>query len=310
MIKVSKLTKKFGEVTAIENMSFEVEKGEIVGFLGPNAAGKTTTMRILSCFFPPSSGTANIAGYDVLEDSIDARRCIGYIPENIAMYSNIKTKDYLIYVAQLKGISSKKEAIQRTCKIMERCGVTDVGDVMIQKLSKGYKQRIGLAQALVNDPPVLILDEPTVGLDPKQIIQVRQLIKNLAGEHTIILSSHILPEVNMTCERIIIINKGKVVAVDTPNSLAKKLSGVERIYMEVCQDASHLMERISKWQGVVCVESAEEKRGFYVETVLHTDLRSDLARVAVNNGFDLVELSLVDMTLEDVFLSLTTEEVT
>ncbi len=220
MIEVENLTKYYGDRPAIDNITFRVEKGEILGFLGPNGAGKTTTMRILAGFFPPTSGIARVAGYDVVNNSIDVRRRIGYMPETIPLYKDMRVKEYLEFVAEVKGVPRKRRK-SKIEKAMKECGTTEVYHRLIGKLSKGFQQRVGLAQALLHDPEVLILDEPTIGLDPKQIIEIRQLIKSLAGERTIILSTHILPEVSMTCQRVIIINEGKIIAMDTPENLNK-----------------------------------------------------------------------------------------
>ena len=232
MIEVQDLTKTFGERTAVDHISFAVNKGEILGFLGPNGAGKTTTMRMLTSFMPATSGTARIAGFDVFDNSLEVRRHIGYLPENPPVYPDMTVESYLDFVARIKGVPTEKRA-QRVTDALEKTNITDKRDELIKRLSRGYKQRVGLAQALVHDPDVIILDEPTVGLDPKQIIEVRHLIKNLAGNHTIVLSTHILPEVSMTCDRVVIINKGKIAAVDTPQNLTSQLKGGQRIRVEV-----------------------------------------------------------------------------
>ena len=214
MIEVDHITKYYGQTPAVQDVSFRVEKGEILGFLGPNGAGKTTTMRMLTCYLPPSEGTARVAGYDVFEDSMEVRKRIGYMPEHPPLYDDMMVRSYLTFVSKIKGVDAKQRK-SRIDLAMEQCGISDMPDTIIGKLSKGYRQRVGLAQALVHDPEVLILDEPTIGLDPRQIIEVRELIKSLAGDHTVILSTHILPEASMTCERVVIINKGKIVAMDT-----------------------------------------------------------------------------------------------
>ena len=224
MIKVEGLTKRYARTVAVDNISFEVEKGTIVGFLGPNGAGKTTTMRVLTCFLPPTAGTASVAGFDVLENPMEVKKRIGYLPETPPLYPEMEVSEYLKFVGQLKGISSADIA-KRVDQVVGRCAVGDVRNKLIGKLSKGYRQRVGLAQAIIHNPEVLILDEPTSGLDPKQIIEIRELLKSLAGEHTIILSTHILPEVEHTCERVIIINEGKLVAIDSVANLTNRLRG-------------------------------------------------------------------------------------
>src|SRR5712691_9587187 len=247
MISVKDLSKRYARNTAVDHISFEVERGQIVGFLGPNGAGKTTTMRILTCFLPPSSGTATVAGFDVLEAPLEVKKRIGYLPEAPPLYLEMRTAEYLTFVGRLKGLSGAKLR-QRVDAVCERCAVGDVKNKLLGKLSKGYRQRVGLAQAIIHNPEVLILDEPTAGLDPKQIIETRQLIKELAGTHTIILSTHILPEVSQTCERVVIINKGRMVAVDTPDNLTAKLRGSETMYVQVDalgQDASAVLKGIS-----------------------------------------------------------------
>src|SRR5262250_2301299 len=232
MITVENLSKRYATKTAIEGMSFQVEKGEVLGFLGPNGAGKTTTMRIITGYMPASEGTVLVDGFDVFDNPIDVRRRIGYLPENPPLYLEMTVAGYLRFVAKIKGVA-KNNIDAEVARVMERVSITDVKDRIIAKLSKGYKQRVGIAQSLLNDPPVLILDEPTIGLDPKQIHEVRELIKELAGKHTMVLSTHILPEVEQTCNRVIIIDKGKIVAVDTPQNLRSQVQGADRISLEV-----------------------------------------------------------------------------
>src|SRR6476660_9040267 len=246
MIKVEGLTKRYARNIAVDNISFEVEKGGIVGFLGPNGAGKTTTMRVLTCFLPPSSGSASVAGFDVLEHPLEVKKRIGYLPETPPVYPEMEVDEYLSFVGRLKGIPSADIA-RRVDEVMGRCAIGDVRTKLIGKLSKGYRQRVGIAQAIIHNPDVLILDEPTAGLDPKQIIETRELIKELAGDHTIILSTHILPEVSQTCDRVVIINKGHVVAVDTPDNLTARLRGSETMYLQVDDngtDASGTLQRV------------------------------------------------------------------
>ena len=310
MITVENLTKRYAAKTAIDGMSFQVEKGEILGFLGPNGAGKTTTMRIITGFMPASDGTVRVDGFDVFDNPLDVRRRIGYLPETPPLYLEMNVAGYLRFVAKIKGVPKEKLGSEVE-RVMERVNITDVRERIIAKLSKGYKQRVGLAQALLNDPPVLILDEPTIGLDPKQIHEVRELIKGLAGNHTVVLSTHILPEVEHTCHRVIIIDKGKIVAVDTPSNLRFQLQGAQRISVEVQGPESEIMSKLKAQPGVVDVRKLEEIDGrsrFQIEGELRKDIRSDLARVIVQSGWGLYELQSATMSLEDIFLKLTTAE--
>jgi len=311
LIEVEHLTKYFGSTLAVDDISFRVEKGEILGFLGPNGAGKTTTMRILTCFLAASKGTARVAGYDVFEDSLEVRKRIGYLPENPPVYSDMTVQFYLDFNARIKGIDPKDRK-RRVEEVMERCAIRDVKDTIIGKLSRGYKQRVGLAQALIHDPEVLILDEPTIGLDPRQIIEVRKLIKGLAGEHTIILSTHILPEVSMTCQRVVIINKGRIAAVDTPENLTTKLRGSERLFIEVEGPADEVSRKIREMPEVIGVTVETGRNGgrnaFLVDSKVEVDIRAQLASKIVGSGFGLLEMRPVGMSLEEIFLQLTTEE--
>lgn len=311
MIQVQNLSRYYGSLKAIDNVTFQVEKGEILGFLGPNAAGKTTTMRILTCYMPASSGTAKVAGFDVFDDALEVKRRIGYLPENPPIYTDMTVKYYLEFVSKIKGID-RRERGKRIEQVMERTTISDVKDILIKNLSKGYRQRVGLAQALVHNPEVLILDEPTIGLDPKQIIEVRELIKSLAGEHTIILSSHILPEVSMTCERVVIINKGKVVAEDTTKNLTAKAKGSEKLSIEVEGPSHDIINKLKQINGVTKVEASNGQKngkGFYtVESKLDVDVRKDVAEKIVKSGWGLLEMKQVGISLEEVFLHLTTKE--
>lgn len=305
MIEVEHLTKYYGDTPAIQDVCFSVQKGEILGFLGPNSAGKTTTMRILTGFMPPTAGTARVAGLDVTRDSLEIRRRIGYLPETVPLYPEMTVTGYLRYMAALHGVRKPADAVERA---MEACGLADRRDMLIGKLSKGYRQRVGLAQALVHDPEILILDEPTIGLDPRQIIEVRNLIKGLGGNHTIILSTHILPEVSQVCERVMIINKGRIVAEDTPERLTTRLRGSEQLYLQVGEPASDTVKRLRKVTGVQSV--AEKEKGCYeIEYALEADPRPQIAELAVNEGWKLLELRRVSMSLEEIFLTLTTEDV-
>jgi ABC-2 type transport system ATP-binding protein len=311
LIEVQDLTKTFGERIAVDHISFAVNKGEILGFLGPNGAGKTTTMRMLTSFMPATSGTARIAGFDVFDDSLEVRRHIGYLPENPPVYPDMTVESYLDFVARIKGVPAEKRG-QSVTDALEKTNITDKRDELIKRLSRGYKQRVGLAQALVHDPDVIILDEPTVGLDPKQIIEVRHLIKNLAGNHTIVLSTHILPEVSMTCDRVVIINKGKIAAVDTPQNLTSQLKGGQRIRVEVQASEQPLREVLTQIPGAsrVRIEAAQAKGHVLatIEAAEGKDIRSAIAAGIVEKGWPLFELKGVSFSLEDIFLELTTDD--
>ncbi len=305
-IEAQNLTKDYGNFLALRDVSFEAQRGEILGFLGPNGAGKTTTMRILTGYMPPSSGTARIAGYDVFADSIEARRRIGYLPETVPLYPEMSIYDYLDFYARLRGVQGRDAAIERA---MEMTDIGERADMLIGKLSKGFRQRVGIAQALLHEPEVLILDEPTIGLDPKQIIEVRNLIKSLGGEHTVLLSSHILPEVSQLCSRVLIINDGKIVAEDTPERLGARVRGAEHIFLQVAAPAPEIPAELEKIQGVLSVSPKEAPAGAYeIETTLNTDRRADIAAKAVQRGWGVLELRPVGLSLEEVFLKLTTEE--
>ncbi len=326
MIEVQHITKRYGNVTAVDDVSFRVERGEILGFLGPNGAGKTTTMRILTGYMPPSEGRAMVAGYDLFNDAIAAKRRTGYLPETPPLYPDMTALEYLDFVARIKGVPSRDRKT-RVAAVMERTHITDVAHRHCGKLSKGYRQRVGLAQALIHNPDVLILDEPTAGLDPKQIIETRELIRSLAGNHTIVLSTHILPEVAQTCDRVVIINKGRVVAIDTPDNLTARLKGAATLYVQVDAQGADAGAALAAVPGVTRVSSAEHPRGaaaadadavpppagvpqaFEVESEPEVDVRRDLARAVVTRGWGLLELRPVRMSLEDVFLQVTTEEV-
>lgn len=312
MITVTDLTKRYARNTAVDHISFEVHKGQIVGFLGPNGAGKTTTMRILTCFLPPTFGSASVAGFDVLEQSMEVKKRIGYLPEAPPLYPEMRTEEYLIFVGRLKGLA-KTEIGKRLDYVCDRCAIGDVKDKLLGKLSKGYRQRVGLAQAIIHNPDVLILDEPTAGLDPKQINETRALIRSLAGDHTIILSTHILPEVEQTCEQVIIINKGKLVATDSVDNLQRRARGAESLLVEVAGrrgdlDAATVQERLERVSGVTRVvfrNKRENRSTFEVESRRGSLSRGDLARAVVEAGWDLNELRPAAVSLEEVFLQLT-----
>src|SRR5467141_2709021 len=292
MINVINLSKRYARNTAVDHISFEVEKGQIVGFLGPNGAGKTTTMRMLTCFLPPSSGTAAVAGFDVIEEPLEVKKRIGYLPEAPPLYLEMRTAEYLTFVGRLKGLSGA-ELRQRVAMVCDRCAVGDVKNKLLGKLSKGYRQRVGLAQAIIHNPDVLILDEPTAGLDPKQIIETRELIKELAGDHTIILSTHILPEVSQTCQRVVIINKGHVVADDTPDNLTSRLQGSETLYVQVDAAGADAVTALARIPGVTRVVESDRRNGlagYEVESEHGRDVRRELARTVVTNDWGLLEL--------------------
>jgi gliding motility-associated transport system ATP-binding protein len=315
MIRVQELTKRYARNTAVDHISFEVQKGQIVGFLGPNGAGKTTTMRMLTCFLPPTSGSAAIAGFDVLEAPMEVKRRIGYLPEIPPLYDEMRTADYLAFVAKLKGLRGP-ELAKRVDYVLDRCAVAEVKDKVLNKLSKGYRQRVGLAQAIVHNPDVLILDEPTAGLDPKQINETRELIRSLAGDHTIILSTHILPEVEQTCQQVIIINKGKLVATDSVNNLQNRSRGAGSVLVEIAGrqealDTTEVKRRLETVPGVSRVllkESRENRFVFEVEGETDRAIRAGLARAIVEAGWDLNELRTAAVSLEEVFLQLTSSD--
>jgi ABC-2 type transport system ATP-binding protein len=310
VIEVQNLTKRYGPVTAVDDVSFRVEKGEILGFLGPNGAGKTTTMRVLTGYMPPTEGKAIVAGYDVFDQPIEAKRRTGYLPETPPLYPDMTARDYLMFVARIKGIP-RAERKSRVAAVMDRTRISDVANRHCSKLSKGYRQRVGLAQAILHNPDVLILDEPTAGLDPKQIIETRELIKELAGDHTIILSTHILPEVSQTCQRVVIINRGRVVAVDTPENLTARLRGSETMYVQVDAEGADVTTALQTIPGVTRVAAAGTSPGataFEVDSESGRDVRRQLASTIVTRGWGLLELRPMRMSLEEIFLHLTTEE--
>jgi ABC-2 type transport system ATP-binding protein len=315
MIKAEGLTKRYARTTAVDQISFEVAKGQIVGFLGPNGAGKTTTMRMLTCFLPPSAGTATVAGFDVLEQPLEVKKRIGYLPETPPLYPEMETAEYLKFVGKLKGLRGA-DLQKRVDYVCDRCAVTDVRKKLLGKLSKGYRQRVGLAQAIIHNPDVLVLDEPTAGLDPKQINETRELIKGLAGDHTIILSTHILPEVEQTCEQVIIIDKGKLVVTDSVRNLQARARGAESVRLEVAGrdgtlEASivqHKLEQVCGVSRVFCTEQVDGRAIFEVESQKGKLVRGNLARVVVECGWDLNELRPAAMSLEEIFLQLTASE--
>jgi len=312
MIEVQHLTKRYGPVTAVDDITFRVEKGEILGFLGPNGAGKTTTMRVLTGYMPATDGRAIVAGYDVFANPLEAKRRTGYLPETPPLYPEMTVREYLSFVARIKvgRPMSHAERTQRVNEVMKKTRIDDMANRACGKLSKGYRQRVGLAQALIHEPDVLILDEPTAGLDPKQIIETRDLIRSLAGDHTIVLSTHILPEVAQTCQRVVIINRGKVVAVDTPENLTHQLKGASSLYVQV-DGSPEVIDALRAVPGVRQVIVADKHArlvGYEIETEMQQDVRRDVARAVVDRGWGLLELRPMRMSLEEIFLQLTTDE--
>jgi ABC-2 type transport system ATP-binding protein len=310
VIEVQHITKRYGGVTAVDDVSFRVDKGEILGFLGPNGAGKTTTMRILTGYMPPTDGKATVAGFDVFTHPIEAKRRTGYLPETPPLYPDMTVREYLDFAARIKGVPPK-ERRDRVTAVMKRTHVADMADRHCSKLSKGYRQRVGLGQALIHNPEVLILDEPTAGLDPKQIIETRDLIRSLAGDHTIVLSTHILPEVAQTCQRVVIISKGRVVAVDTPKGLETRLQGAETLYVQIDAQGAEAEPVLTAIPGVTRVAMSDHRdgvHGFEVESARGTDIRRDIARAVVTSGWGLLELRPMRLSLEEIFLQVTTDE--
>ncbi len=313
MIEVQNVTKRYGPTLAVDNISFRVEKGEIVGFLGPNAAGKTTTMRIITSYMPATDGKVSVAGYDVFDDAMEVKKRIGYLPEVPPLYPEMRVNDYLRFVAALKGVT-KSQISQQVDRAVELTSLGEMQTRLIKKLSKGFRQRVGLAQALINEPDVLILDEPTVGLDPKQIIEVRELIKSLAAEHTIILSTHILPEVSMTCERVVIINRGRIVAEDSVENLLSSVDSGESLILQVDGPFDAVQEKVKTLDGVKAVNLDSGSPANSAATAIRVEcepgksVRREVAKTIVTNDWGLLELRPISRTLEDVFLELTTEE--
>ena len=310
MIEVQHVTKRYGPVAAVNDVSFRVEAGQILGFLGPNGAGKTTTMRVLTGYLPPTEGTATIAGFDVLEEPIEVKRRTGYLPESPPLYPDMTVREYLTFIARINRLPAAERA-SRIDRVMERTSVGDVADRHCSKLSKGYRQRVGLAQAILHNPDVLVLDEPTAGLDPKQIIETRELIKELAGDHTIILSTHILPEVAQTCERVVIINKGRVVAEDSPDNLTGRLHGAVTIQLQVDTLGADPTGALQAVPGVASVSASEPGNDGWtveVQSAQDVDIRRDIANAVVSNGWGLLEMRRARLSLEEIFLQLTTAE--
>lgn len=311
MIEIQNLTKRYGQIKAVNNLNFTVEKGEILGFLGPNGAGKTTTMNIITGFLPSSEGSVKVCGYDIMESPKEVKKRIGYLPEQPPVYMDMTVKDYLSFTADLKMVDKKNKRSQIS-DIMELVKIGDHSNRLIKNLSKGYKQRVGLAQALVGSPEVLVLDEPTVGLDPKQIIEIRKLIKALGKEHTIILSSHILPEVSAVCERVVIINKGEIAAIDTPDNLSKGFGTASKLLVTIAGPKNSVLNTIKEIYGVKYVEPGVDKEkdvlSYVVESDKEIDIRKPLFFAMAKLGYPIIELRSMDMTLEDIFLQIITQE--
>ena len=309
MIEVEELTKYYGDYPAIEGISFTVNRGEILGFLGPNAAGKTTTMRILTGFMPPTSGAARIAGYDVVDQSLEVRRHIGYLPETVPLYTEMSVTDYLDFMGRIRGMD-KAWRQRRIGEVIDICRLGDYRDSLIGKLSKGFRQRTGIAQAILHEPEVLIMDEPTIGIDPIQVVETRNLIKGFGGEHTVILSTHILPEVSMVCQRVIIIHEGQVVAVDRPDNLSERLRGTERLEVDIRGPSAEVMTAFRDLPGVQDVTRTDrDDVGTYrIETTGSEDLRAEISNLVLQRGWQLLRLQPIQMSLEEIFLRLTEPE--
>jgi ABC-2 type transport system ATP-binding protein len=307
LIEVEGLSKLYGSVAAIRNVSLSVSKGEIVGFLGPNGAGKTTTMKILTCFMPPTDGRAVINGFDIQKKPLEVRQSIGYLPENVPLYKVMTVQRFLQFAAQAKEVAAK-ERTKAIEKVLTECGLEDVRHRVINHLSKGYRQRVGLAQALINNPPILILDEPTIGLDPAQIVEIRSLIKGLGEERTVVLSTHILPEASQICGHVIIINKGLIVATGTPENLRGRLQSSSRLKATVSGEPSAVMQVIRSVDGVLSVTKGNEPELYEIEIKKGEDHRAQISREIVTNGFGLLEFETMYLSLEDIFVQLVTEE--
>ena len=310
MIQASQLTHYYGPQPAIEDVNFGVKRGEVLGFLGPNGAGKTTTMRILTGFMPPTQGKVTLAGFDVVEQSLEVRRRIGYLPETVPLHTEMAVTSYLKYMGTLRGMPAR-QIKRRVGEVIDVCRLQDYHKTIIGKLSKGCRQRVGIAQAILHEPEVLVLDEPTIGIDPIQVVETRRLIQELGKEQTVVLSSHILPEVNMICERVLIIHEGKIVAEDTPGNLAQRLQGSDQLQVEIGGPVADVLAVLRRVNGVTEVTHQTQQRGrnlFTVKVDRGRDLRDEISRAVVSNGWSLLSMQLVSMSLEDIFLRLTTHE--
>ncbi len=311
MIEVEHLTKYYGPIRGIEDISFKIDRGDVVGLLGPNGSGKTTCMRILTCFFPPTRGRALVHGYDVVRNPLQVRRHIGYLPERVPLYPDMDVRAYLRFAASVKRVDPKKRTAHID-EVMATCGIDDMANRLIGALSKGYRQRVCLAQALLNNPDILILDEPTIGLDPRQVSDFRSLIKNLGRERTIILCTHILPEVSETCNRVVIVHRGRLIALDTPQNLAEKIRMHGQIYIQYHGDNPDLEKRIAAVAGVVSLEAAPATftgaRAYIIQIQKDESILRELSLLIHNEGGPILEMKKQSLTLEDVFLELVTKE--
>ncbi|MCH8224806.1 MAG: ATP-binding cassette domain-containing protein [Chloroflexi bacterium] len=309
MIEVNNLTHYYGPRPAIQDVSFHVDKGEILGFLGPNGAGKTTTMRIITGFMPPTRGKVSLDGYDVVENSLDVRRRVGYLPETVPLYTDMTVSSYLRYMGTLRGMPPRSIK-RRIGDVIDICRLGDYRKTQIGKLSKGFRQRVGIAQAIIHEPEVLILDEPTIGIDPIQVVETRRLIQELGKEQTVVLSSHILPEVSMICGRVLIINEGRIVAEDTPSNLAQRFQGVDRLEVEIGGPVAQVLTVLRNVKGVAEVnhQRLQERELYDIQLGRGQDLRDEISRAVISNGWSLLSMQVVGMSLEDIFLKLTTQE--
>ena len=312
MIELKNITKYYGDFPAVTDISFEIEKGEIVGLLGPNGAGKSTTMKMTTGFMPPTSGELTVGGNDIVSQSIEARRKIGYLPETVPLYTDMTVYSYIEYMGMLRGLS-KKNIKSKVDNVIEICKLGDYRNSLISKLSKGFRQRVGISQAIIHEPEVLVLDEPTIGIDPNQVVETRQLIKNLSGEHTLILSSHILPEVSSICERVLIIHEGEIAASDTIENLSSLMSGKNKIEADIIGSPQAIVTELEKINDVKSVQfsinkSSSEFSTFSIESEINSDIRSEIAKIIINNDWGLIRLQSMGMSLEDIFLQITTAE--
>ena len=306
MIRVRNVTKRYGNIVAIDDISFQVDKGEILGFLGPNGAGKTTTMRIITGYMPPTDGEVFLGDCDLMENPLEAKKQIGYLPENLPLYSDLTVESYLDFVADIKNVSGRDKKSRKE-SVMKRCGILDVRNRIIGHLSKGYRQRVGIAQALINDPTILVLDEPTIGLDPKQITEIRELIKSLAGDRTVILSTHMLQEVNMICTRVVIINKGRIVLEESLDNLTRGFQGSNNLILKIRYKDGQVKEALMSLPYVS--EASEQTLGeFVIRSEENRDIREELSRFVIENGWGLLEIRPLTQNLEDIFLRVITKE--
>ena len=311
-IKIKSLSKSFGAIDAVCNISFDVGYGEVLGFLGPNGAGKSTTMKMITGFMPPTSGELSVGGNDIVTQSIEARRKIGYLPETVPLYTDMTVYSYIEYMGLLRGLN-KKHIKSKVDNVIEICKLEDYRNSLISKLSKGFRQRVGISQAIIHEPEVLVLDEPTIGIDPNQVVETRQLIKNLSGEHTLILSSHILPEVSSICERVLIIHEGEIAASDTIKNLSSLMSGKNKIEADIIGSPQSIVTELEKFNDIKSVEfsidkSSSEFSTFTIESEVNSDIRSEISKIIINNGWGLIRLQSIGMSLEDIFLQITTSE--